>query len=48
MFERLFQPTHLLVMFGVALLVFCPQKLPDLGNGVGEGIPGFKSAIKAE
>ena len=48
MFEGLLQPTHLLVMFGIALLVFGPQKLPDLGKGVGEGIRGFKSAIKAE
>jgi len=37
-FEGLFQPTHLLVMIGIALLVFGPKKLPDLGNGVGEGI----------
>ena len=46
--EGPFQPTHLSVMFGIALLVFGPQKLPDLCNGVGEGIRGFKSAIKAD
>jgi TatA/E family protein of Tat protein translocase len=27
MFEGLFQPTHLLVIFGIALLVFGPKKL---------------------
>ena len=48
MFEGLFQPMHLLVMFGVALLIFGPKKLPELGKGIGEGIRGFKSAIKAE
>jgi len=48
MFEGLFQPMHLLVIFGIALLVFGPKKLPDLGKGIGEGIRGFKSAIKAE
>ena len=48
MFEGLFQPTHLLVIFGIALLVFGPKKLPELGKGIGEGIRGFKSAIKAE
>lgn len=48
MFEGLFQPTHLLVIFGIALLVFGPKKLPELGRGIGEGIKGFKSAMKAE
>lgn len=50
MFEGLFQPLHLVVIFGVALLVFGPKKLPELGKGIGEGIRGFKSAMnpKAE
>ena len=48
MLEGLFQPTHLLMIFGIALLVFGPKKLPELGKGIGEGIRGFKSAIKAE
>ena len=48
MFEGLFQPTHLLVILGIALLFFSPKKLPELGKGIGEGIRGFKSAIKAE
>jgi sec-independent protein translocase protein TatA len=48
MFEGMFQPMHLLVIFGIALLVFGPKKLPELGKGIGEGIRGFKSAIKAE
>ena len=45
MFEGLFQPMHLLVIFGIALLVFGPKKLPELGKGVGEGIRGFKAAM---
>jgi sec-independent protein translocase protein TatA len=48
MFEGLFQPMHLLVVFGIALLIFGPKKLPELGKGIGEGIRGFKSAMKAE
>jgi sec-independent protein translocase protein TatA len=48
MFEGLFQPMHLLVIFGIALLVFGPKKLPELGKGIGEGIRGFKSAMKAD
>lgn len=47
MIEGLFQPTHLLLIFGIALLVFGPKKLPELGKGIGEGIRGFKSAMKA-
>ena len=46
MLEGLFQPMHLLVIFGIALLVFGPKKLPELGKGIGEGIRGFKSAMK--
>jgi sec-independent protein translocase protein TatA len=48
MFEGLFQPMHLLVIFGIALLVFGPRKLPELGKGIGEGIRGFKAAMKAD
>jgi sec-independent protein translocase protein TatA len=48
MFEGLFQPVHLLVIFGIALLVFGPKKLPELGKGIGEGIRGFKSAVMNE
>jgi sec-independent protein translocase protein TatA len=48
MFEGLFQPMHLLIIFGIALLVFGPKKLPELGKGIGESIRGFKSAMKAD
>ena len=48
MFEGLFQPTHLLVIVGLALLMFGPKKLPELGKGIGEGIRGFKSAVCRE
>jgi len=48
MLEGLFQPMHLLVIFGIALLVFGPRKLPELGKGIGEGIRGFKVAMKTD
>jgi len=48
MLERLFQPMHLLVIFGIALLVFRPNKLPELGKGIGEGIRGFKAAMRPD
>lgn len=45
MFEGLFQPTHLLIIAGIALLIFGPKKLPEFGKGLGEGIRGFKAAM---
>jgi sec-independent protein translocase protein TatA len=48
MFEGLFQPMHLLVIAGLALLIFGPKKLPELGKGIGDGIRGFKSAMNAD
>jgi len=48
MFEGLFQPMHMLIVFGIALLVFGPKKLPELGKGLGESIRGFKSAMAAK
>jgi len=46
MFEGLFQPMHLLVIFFIALLVFGPKKLPELGKGLGEGIRALKAGMK--
>ena len=46
MFEGLFQPMHLLVILFIAVLVFGPKRLPELGKGLGEGIRGFKDAMK--
>jgi sec-independent protein translocase protein TatA len=43
MFEGLFQPMHVLAIFGIALLLLGPKKLPELGKGIGDGIRGFKS-----
>ena len=46
MLEGLFQPMHLLVIFFIALLVFGPKKLPELGKGIGEGIRALKDGMK--
>jgi sec-independent protein translocase protein TatA len=43
--EGLFQPLHLLVILAIALLVFGPKKLPELGKGLGEMIRGFKDSF---
>jgi sec-independent protein translocase protein TatA len=48
MFEGLFQPAHLLVIFLIAIVVFGPKKLPELGKGLGEAIRGFKKALNED
>ncbi len=45
MFEGLFQPMHLLIILVIALVVFGPGKLPDLGAGLGKGIREFRKAM---
>lgn len=37
---------ELLIIFAVALLIFGPRKLGELGKGLGDGIRSFKSAVK--
>jgi len=48
MLDNLFQPMHLLVILIIALLVFGPKKLPELGKGLGEGIRSFREAMNAK
>jgi sec-independent protein translocase protein TatA len=36
---------ELIVIFVIALIVFGPSKLPDLGKSLGEAIRGFKKAV---
>lgn len=42
----LFQPTHLLIIAVVVLVLFGGKKLPELGKGLGEGLKGFKDGMK--
>ena len=44
--EGLFQPLHLVIILIIALLIFGPSKLPELGKGMGEAIRGFKDGLK--
>lgn len=45
MFDGLFQPTHLLIILAICLLIFGPKKLPELGKGLGESIREFKKSM---
>jgi len=46
MIEGLLQPTHLLIILVVALFIFGPKKLPELGQGLGKGIRSFRDSMK--
>ena len=46
MFDNLLTPSHLIIVLVIALLIFGPRKLPELGKGLGEGFRGFKEGIK--
>ena len=39
---------ELLVIFGIALLIFGPKKIGELGKGLGEGIRHFRSGLKGD
>jgi sec-independent protein translocase protein TatA len=45
MFEGLFQPLHLIIILVIALVIFGPGKLPELGKGLGKSIKEFKKAM---
>jgi sec-independent protein translocase protein TatA len=36
---------ELLLILGIAMLIFGPKKLGELGKGLGEGIKNFKSSM---
>jgi TatA/E family protein of Tat protein translocase len=43
-FEGLLQPTHLLIILVIALFVFGPSKIGDLGGQLGRSVRDFKKA----
>ena len=42
------QPWHIAVIVVVALVIFGPKKLPELGRGVGSGIRDFRKGLSGE
>jgi sec-independent protein translocase protein TatA len=39
---------ELLVILGVAVLLFGGQKIPEVAKGLGEGIRNFRAAMKGD
>jgi sec-independent protein translocase protein TatA len=42
------QPTHLIFVLVVALIVLGPKKLPEVGRQLGNGLRDFRAAINGE
>jgi sec-independent protein translocase protein TatA len=40
------QPTHLIIILVVALLIFGPSRLPEIGKALGKTIREFQSGVK--
>ena len=45
MFGDIVQPTHLIFVLAVALLVLGPKRLPEVGRSLGKGIRDFRGAM---
>ena len=45
MLTSILQPTHLIVVLAVALLVLGPKRLPEAGRALGQGLKEFKGSI---
>ena len=46
--DNILQPTHLLLVLVVALLVLGPKRLPEAGRALGKGIRDFRGAISGD
>ncbi len=45
LFEGLLQPTHLILILAIVIVIFGPGKLPDLGKELGKSVRGFREAM---
>lgn len=41
-------PMELIVVLAIALIIFGPKRLPDLGRSLGSGMRSFKSSLSGE
>jgi TatA/E family protein of Tat protein translocase len=44
-FTNILEPTHLIVILAIALLVLGPKRLPDAGRALGRGLKEFRGAL---
>lgn len=48
MIGDILQPTHLIFVLVIALLVLGPKRLPEVGRSLGRGMRDFRTAISGE
>jgi sec-independent protein translocase protein TatA len=48
MLTDILQPTHLLIVLVVALVVLGPKRLPDAGRALGQGLREFRHSISPD
>src|SRR4051794_9398281 len=48
MLTGLLQPTHLIMLLAVVLVLFGPKRLPDAGRALGQGLREFKDSVGHE
>ncbi|HWE59603.1 MAG TPA: twin-arginine translocase TatA/TatE family subunit [Solirubrobacteraceae bacterium] len=46
MFGDIVQPTHLLLILVVALIVLGPKRLPEVGRSLGRGLRDFRAGMQ--
>ncbi len=45
MFEGILQPTHLILILAIVLIIFGPGKLPEIGGSLGKSFVEFKRSF---
>lgn len=45
MFTSILQPSHLIIVLVIALLVLGPRRLPDAGRALGQGLKEFRNSV---
>lgn len=48
MIGDILQPTHLLFILVIALLVLGPKRLPEVGRSLGRGLRDFRNALSSD
>lgn len=48
MLTGMLQPTHLIILLVIALIVLGPKRLPDAGRALGQSLREFKASIAGE
>lgn len=48
MIGDILQPTHLIFVLLIALLVLGPKRLPEVGRSLGRGLRDFRNALSGE